>query len=441
MASPWARERYPKPAPASGACPLACAYPPRVTEARRRAATGAAAAGAALAILALVTPAASAELRGRIVTWAGPGVAESRFVDPSKAPESYYNEPPGVAPRPNALRMDVYLPPGYRSHPGRRYPVLWLLHGHGDAYDSWPSPEQGDLRHTAAGLRAIVVMPEGDHGWYVNWWNGGKRGDPAWERYHLDQLIPLTERRLRIRRGRRWHAIAGLSMGGEGAVFYASQRPGYFGTAASFSGVLSIQRPEWPAGFNTQGEDYHDVFGDPQAQEFYWRGHNPLALVDNLRHTRLFVSVGDGVPDPTDPGEVQNTFGQVAEAELHDQANQFVQAARDAGVPVTYVQHQGIHDWRYWRDDLRRAASWGLFEPPPAPAHRWSYGTVATAGRMWGLRFRFRQPPEAFERFRRLGRRLSASGSGEVAIRTPAGCLLRLTLPFHVRLPRARACR
>src|SRR5439155_1658370 len=140
-------------------------------------------------------------------------------------------------------------------------------------------------------------MPEGDRGWYTNWWSGGARS-PGWERYHLDELIPLIERKFSIRRGRRWHAIAGLSMGGEGAIFYASQRPGYFGSAASFSGVLSVQRPEWPTGFDTQGENHVDVYGDPDAQRFYWTGHNPTALVQNLRLTRLFVAVGDGVRAP-----------------------------------------------------------------------------------------------------------------------------------------------
>ena len=149
-----------------------------------------------------------------MVTWEGPRVAESRFVDPAAAPEGSYNEPPGVDERPNALRANVYLPDGYRAHRKRRYPVLYLLHGQGDAYDSWVNPENGNLLETAAGFPGIIVMPEGDRGFYANWWNGGRRGSPAWERYHLDELIPLVERRLRIRRGRRWHAIAGLSMGG-----------------------------------------------------------------------------------------------------------------------------------------------------------------------------------------------------------------------------------
>ena len=401
---------------------------------RRRRVAG----GIALALLSLGTAdRAAAAQDARIVTLDGPRIAKSRYVDPTKLPDNWFNEPPGIDPRPNALKLDVYLPSGYRSHAHRRYPVLWLLHGHGDAYDSWPNPESGDLMHTANGFRGIVVMPEGDQGWYVDWWNSGRRGAPGWESYHLRQLVPFVQHRFRIRSGRRWHAIAGLSMGGEGAIYYAEQRPGYFGTAASFSGPLSIQRPEWPNGFNTQGQDYDTVYG--AVNGFYATGHNPTALVANLQRTRLFVSVGDGRPDPSRPGEVNNQFGQVAELDLHQHANDFVSAAEDAGETVTYDQHQGIHDWFYWRADLRHAIHWGLFRRPPRRPGHWAYSTVSTAGRMWSIHFRFADPPEALETFKRDGRELSGEGSGAVTLRS-GGCRVRQQLPFEIRFPDPRVC-
>ena len=385
----------------------------------------------AVVALAAAAPSGAAERTAdpaRIVTWDSPAVSQSHFVDPSAAPDGYYAEPPGVDPRPNALKLDVYLPAGYSTHPARRYPVLWLLHGHGDAYDSWPNAGNGDLLNTASGFGSIIVMPEGDHGWYANWWNGGARGGPAWERYHLDQLLPYVTHRLRIRHGRRWHAIAGLSMGGEGAAYYATQRPGYFGSAASFSGVLSMERPEWPTAFNTQGEDFDTVFGG--AGSFYVAGHDPTTLVDNLQATRLFVSVGDGVPDPTIPSEVTNYFGAAAEAELRQHATDFVAAAQAAGEDVTYTPHQGIHTWHYWKEDLQNAIGWDLFGRPPAAHHTWTYSTVATVGRMWDIGFRFAKPPTTVETFTRNGSTLSGEGSGKVTLRLPGGCRIKPKLPF-----------
>src|SRR4051794_37495421 len=206
--------------------------------------------GLATLLVVALTPSAFA---ARVDTW----TTSSRYVNPANV---QFN---GPASRPKALRVNVYLPDGYDGKTA--FPVLYLLHGHGDAYDSWAG-SQGQVTQIAKNLGAVIVMPEGARGWYTDWWNGGRRGAPAWGRYQLDELVPLVEQRLRIRPGRRWHAIAGLSMGGEGAMYYASQRPGYFGTAASFSGAISIQRPEWPAGFDTQGENHNDVFGDPDAQ-------------------------------------------------------------------------------------------------------------------------------------------------------------------------------
>jgi S-formylglutathione hydrolase FrmB len=403
---------------------------------------------ARLAVLALVAvallapPTAAATSPARIVTWEGAAVRESRFVDPDAAPPSSYNEPPGVAERPNALRINVYLPAGYDPGSGRRYPVLYLLHGQGDAFDSWSNPSNGDLLQTAAGFPGVIVMPEGDRGFYANWWNEGRRGAPAWERYHLDELIPLVARRLPIRRGRRWHAIAGLSMGGEGAMFYASQRPGYFGSAASFSGPLSIERPTYQGAFEAgTGQDREALFGDPDAQEFYWAGHNPVKLVANLRSTRLYVAAGDGVANPASPDELTNYFGQLAEAELGQQAAEFAAAAEGAGAEVTYAPHQGIHDWPYWRADLANAISWGFFDRPPAAGRSWSYDTVAQTGTAWGLRFRFSEPPSAVATLARHGRRLRAYGSGLLSVTTRAGCRFEnFPLPFQIVVPRGRPC-
>jgi len=373
------------------------------------------------------SPASGAQLE----TW----LTQSRFVDPLHVK---LNGPsPGQPELAPGLRVDVLLPDGF--DPSRRYPVLYLLHGHGGRFDAWVAPTQGDLLTVASGFGGIIVMPEAANGWYANWWNGGARGGPAWERYHLDELVPLVKRRLPIRSGRRWHAIAGLSMGGEGAMYYASQRPGYFGTAASFSGPLSIQRPEWPSAFDTQGESHLDVFGDPQAQDFYWAGHNAAALAANLTHSRLYVAAGDGTPDPTRPGEVTNIAGQVAEILLRRQAADFVTAAEAAGDAVTYRPHAGIHSWRYWQADLADAIRWGLFEPVAEHPGRWTFSTVAQRGDAWGLRFSFDSAPSSVERLvLRNGRRLAGAGDTLATLRTPSGCRLRLDLAGaqSVRLPR-----
>jgi S-formylglutathione hydrolase FrmB len=381
---------------------------------RPRWATIAAAAGIALAV---AVPSAAAEL----VVIDTP----SRHVDPAGVE---FNG----ADHPRALRAKVLLPDGYDG--SRHFPVLFLLHGLGDSFATWAS-ESGQVEEIARELPAIVVMPEAARGFYTSWWNEGARGDPGWERFFLDELIPLVEERFRVRPGRRWHAVAGLSMGGMGATFLASQLPGYFGSAATFSGFVGHQRPEIPAGLRAYGGvDYEQIFGPVDG--FYATGHNPARLTDNLRWTRLFATVGDGTPAPgvsSSPAAVAG--GGVAEAELRAQNDDFVASARASGVDVDYRPKQGVHDWPYWRAALRDAIAWDVFAPVPDNPASWSYRTVAQTGDAWGLKFSFHEPPGDVVTLARQGERVRGDGRGRVSIRNAAGCGFETTLPFDRPLP------
>jgi S-formylglutathione hydrolase FrmB len=340
------------------------------------------------------------------------------------------------ADHPRVLRANVLLPDGYDGDPSRRWPVLFLLHGIGDNYATWAS-DSGRIEELARGLQAIVVMPEAARGFYTSWWNGGRRGDPGWERFHLDELVPLVERRFRVRAGRRWHAIAGLSMGGMGATFLASQLPGYFGSAATFSGFVSHQRPQIPAGLRAYGGvDYEQIFGPLDG--FYATGHNPARLTGNLRATRVFATVGDGTARPgvsSSPAAIAG--GGAAEAELRMQNDEFVASARRSGVEVEYRPKQGVHDWPYWREALTEAIAWDLFAPVPEDPPEWTYVTVAQTGTAWGLRYRFDAPPEEVLTLARRGDRVSGTGGGRIDLRNAAGCGFTTTLPFDRPLPPA----
>lgn len=334
------------------------------------------------------------------------------------------------------LRTNVLLPDGYDGR--RRFPVLFLLHGAGGQVGDWARPTEGDILNTAKSLPAIVVMPEAASGFYTNWWNGGRRGAPGWERYFIDELVPLVRRRYRVLPGRANHAIAGLSMGGFGATFLASQLPGYFGSAATFSGLIQHQRPQVDPALEAFGVRYSDVFGPQSA--FYATGHNPTRLVGNLRSTRLYVTVGDGTPEPgvqSSPGSV--ILAGVSEAELRAEADEFVDAARRAGDDTTYRPLHGVHDWPYWRRHLRAAIAWGLFRPVAEDPGSWSYRTVAQRGNAWGLDYRFAAPPDRVTTLSRAGARLRGAGTGTVTLANAAGCSFTATLPFDHSLP-ARIC-
>nr|MBA3328612.1 hypothetical protein [Solirubrobacterales bacterium] len=375
-----------------------------------------------VAVLALAAPAQAGEL----ITITTP----SRHVEPARVA---FN-----GPQQTELRANVLLPDGYDAT--RRYPVLFLLHGIGDNHLSWARPDRGDIVQTARGLDAIVVMPEAARGFHTNWFNGGRRGDPGWERFYLDELIPLVEQRFPIASGRRNHAIAGLSMGGFGATFLGGQRPDYFGSVATFSGFVQTQRPEVELGVRALGgPDYETIFGPREGP--YATGHNPTPLTGNLRHSRLFVAVGNGTAEPgVQSGPAAIAGGGAVEAGLRIQSEEFVTAARGAGIAPVYKPQLGVHDWPYWRRHLRQAIEWGLFEDVAQAPDRWTYRTVAQTGRMWSLSYAFAAPPEQLVDFERTGDVLRGRGAGTVTVRDVAtGCDFTAELPFDRAVP-PRGC-
>ena len=138
-------------------------------------------------------------------------------------------------------KVRVLLPDGYRAGDDRRYPVLYLLHGAGGDETDWT--DDGAAARATAGKPLIVVMPDGGKaGWYTDWSNDGAGGPPAWERYHVRELVPLVDQRFRTIPARRGRAIAGLSMGGFGAFSYAARHPDLF-TAAASTRAASISTP------------------------------------------------------------------------------------------------------------------------------------------------------------------------------------------------------
>ncbi len=118
--------------------------------------------------------------------------------------------------------------------------MLYLLHGTSGGAADWTTV--GGAEQTTAGLGLIVVMPDialddNGGGWCTNWYNGGRYGQPEWETFHIDQLIPWIDHNLRTVATRDGRAIAGLSQGGFCSMSYAARHPDMFETALAYSGA------------------------------------------------------------------------------------------------------------------------------------------------------------------------------------------------------------
>jgi S-formylglutathione hydrolase FrmB len=236
----------------------------------------------------------------------------------------------------------ILVPRQFDAQPTKRWPVLYLLHGATGQHLNWT--QSSDVEAFTQATDLLVVMPDGgEKGWYSDWWNGGRGGAPMWETFHLDELAQLLERN--------WHAgkrrvIAGLSMGGYGAMEYAARRPGMFLAAASYSGAVD------PLGggldIGTQ-----DLWGSPVAQAEVWKAHDPVNLAAALKGTALYISYGDGTPGPLDQAGASRDDLETWIAGLN---KTFVARLRELKIPATVEAYgPGTHDWPYWQRALHRS--------------------------------------------------------------------------------------
>ncbi len=121
-----------------------------------------------------------------------------------------------------------------------RYPVLYLFHGGAGGNSAQWTTGGGAVEPITNNRPLITVMPDGGKvGWYTNWVNQ-QGGAQNWADFHIGQLIPWIDANLRTIAAKSGRAIAGLSMGGFGAVRYAQDRPDMFAYAASFSGAVDL---------------------------------------------------------------------------------------------------------------------------------------------------------------------------------------------------------
>lgn len=137
------------------------------------------------------------------------------------------------------VRMHVLCPPGRGP-----FPVLYLLHGLGGDCETWSHVY--DLEALAAGSRILIAMPEGGRSYYVNDRRAGGLG--LWEDAIVRDARGVIERAFQVSTDRAARGIAGMSMGGYGALMLALRHPDLFGAAGCLSGSLYFGGRPHPRG-------------------------------------------------------------------------------------------------------------------------------------------------------------------------------------------------
>lgn len=370
-----------------------------------------------------------------VCLWAAAALA----VQPARAAEVQVIEQKQIAPRVIELTIStpafatpthvhVDLPVRYAADPNRRWPVAYALAGTMNTYKTFNNFVDG------VGLTkdfpAIVVSPNGDSGYWSDWYNGGAFGPPMYETYVVEQLVPLIDARFRTAASRAQRAVMGISMGGFGAMMIAARHPDLFGAAASLSGAVDSNQPTIATAvtlsptFQEAAPD--SIFGPRATQEVRWRGHNPVDLADNLRGMALQVRSANGT---LNPGIGENplsadTVSCLVEAGVYGASLSFNSTLDRLGIPHLWKDYgAGCHTVpnfeREIADTLRGFAA-EFADPAPAPSS-FDYRSIEPAFGVWGWRVAT-DPERALEflQMKTVSRDgLTLTGSGTTTLTTP----------------------
>lgn len=210
---------------------------------------------------------------------------------------------------------------------GGDLPVLYLLHGLSDDHTAWTRYTSIERYAAAAGL--AVVMPAVGRSFYAD----ERHGHRYWE-FVSEELPQVMGSFFRISSRPAETFVAGLSMGGYGALKLALTHPGRFGAAASLSGGLDAAAI---ADFPHRRELFERVFGGtvgPADDLFALLAAAPASDVPPL-----YVSCG-------------------TEDELLPFSHRFVDEARARGIEVTADFRPGEHEWGLWDTVIRDVIAW-----------------------------------------------------------------------------------
>jgi S-formylglutathione hydrolase FrmB len=264
----------------------------------------------------------------------------------------------------------VYLPAGYEAS-GKRYPVFYYLHGLGGDETNWVESGKIDQAADALGLQAIVVMVDGDDAFYVNGVgpvdydkclaDGAGLFMPGhesrrttcvrkrdYDTYITKDLLAHIDATYRTIKSREGRAIAGLSMGGFGALHLSMRHPELFSAAASHSGLVSLLyggpipyakgKVETLTDVKTWGGPYVEIrrwmlglFGDDIAN---WKQYDPAALVGTLEPGKLALYLDCGTED---------------DFLFHHQAAHIHDLLLDRKIEHEYFVGPGRHTFAFWR--------------------------------------------------------------------------------------------
>ena len=219
---------------------------------------------------------------------------------------------------------------GYVDH-HEPYKTLYLLHGLLGNYTDWVTGTR--IQRYAEEKNLAVVMPSGDNAFYID----GITPNNDYGTFVGEELVNITRRMFPLSDRKEDTFIAGLSMGGYGAVRNGLKYAGTFGYIAGLSSALHILDRNAD---NVAGEG--GVFGD--LEEARRSDKNPAVLLEKLKKS------GKDIP------KIYLTCG--LQDSLLDANRRYRDLFREAGADITYVEEDGGHEWDFWDRQIKKVIDW-----------------------------------------------------------------------------------
>ena len=233
------------------------------------------------------------------------------------------------------LPYRAILPIDYDVATTTRFPVMYLLHGLGGHYTDWTT--RTNIADYAAQYRLIIITPEGNDSWYVD---SAAVPSDKYESYFVKELMTDVDNRYRTIQSRYGRAIAGLSMGGYGAVKYGLKYPSQFAFVASISGAFNVTRvsekdtgTDWP--------DYLKLFGPVDSPT--WKSSDVFTLVNDLPPARIaslpYFYFDCGTEDSP---------------RLFNSNRKLLELLQQKKIAHEFRELPGDHSWAYWDQQIQQ---------------------------------------------------------------------------------------
>lgn len=222
--------------------------------------------------------------------------------------------------------MNIILPPGNGP-----FPVLYLLHGLSDDHTTWA--RRTSIERYVDGCNLMVVMPDGGRSFYCN---DIRPGGMAYEDHIVRDVVGFVDTAFRTVADAGARAIAGLSMGGYGALMLTLRHPDMFSVACSHSAVTTFLHPPHSA-----RADIRIIAGNLPQNGRYDLFKLSRYVVKSRRRPALRMDCG-------------------RDDDLIRANRAFHTRLKKIGYAHEYRENSGAHNWEYWDLHIRESIAFIL---------------------------------------------------------------------------------